>query len=137
MFGRCGPDGVRGHAVHVIVVAGEVAQRQAVQGQTGDQTAQAVDRLELAAERADQGRLARGQFGLGGGGRRQTGDLGQDQLGHFGHGVVAGLGRGREDALVLAHAEARTGPVGQAAFDADLLIQPCREAAAHQAVADQ
>ena len=106
MFGRSGPDGVRGHAVHVVVVAGQVGQRQAVQCQIGDQTAETIHGLELTAERADQGRPARGQFGLRRGGRRQTGDFRQNQFGHLRHGVVTGLGRGGQYALVLAHPEA-------------------------------
>ena len=76
--------------VHLQRVIPGVTERCARGGETG----------RILRERQD--RLTGGQLGRAGSGRRQARDLGQDQVGDLGGGVIAGLGTGGEQALVAS-----------------------------------
>ena len=127
----------RGHRQHRALVADELGRIDAAQDIGGDELGEARRGLDVAAEIAGQRGAARVELG----GRDRLGaepaHLGEDQAEHFGGGIVAGLGRGDERARLAARVEAAARAVGEAAADADLLVQPRAVAAAEHRIGDE
>ena len=61
----------------------------------------------------------------------------EDQAEHLGGGVVAGLGRGDERPRLAPRVDAAARAVGEAAADADLLVEPRAVAAAEHRIGDE
>ena len=130
-------DLLRRHRLHLADVPADLVQRHAVHGQLADLFGQPGGGFQAAAVAADQGGLARGQL-VGGNPRvAQPPELAQHQLDHLRCGRVLGLRRSQPQAGVAQRLQPAVGAVGQAALDADLLVQARRVRAAEHRVGDR